>query len=110
MQDSFLFILNSISHQNTTLPICIYYSNVKANCDRSITNFAEDIKDCVVYSILINQIAPVKSGVDKSGLEKLDPVERAEQTLKQASKIECRWMMDSNNYEQIIFIWISSLM
>ena len=95
-----LISIHSKQHYTISILLCPFVHTIpifKANCDRSITNFAEDIKDCVVYSILINQIAPVESGVDKSGLEKLDPVERAEQTLKQASKIECRLMIDSND-------------
>jgi len=68
----------------------VNYQLQQANSDRSITNFCEDIKDCVVYSILLDQIAPLESGVDRSALKKKDPVERAEQTLKQASKIGCR--------------------
>ena len=75
-----------ISH----LHFLIVHHKLQANSDRSITNFCEDIKDCVVYSILLDQIAPLESGVDRSALKKKDPVERAEQTLKQASKIGCR--------------------
>ena len=69
---------NSISHIS------------QANCDRTISNFGEDIKDSVVYGNLIDQIAPAGSGVNKLGLQKSDLRERAEETLKQADKIECR--------------------
>ena len=44
----------------------------------------------MVYGNLINQIAPPGSGVNKLGLNKEDLKERAEETLKQADKIECR--------------------
>jgi len=75
----------------------VNYQLQQANSDRSITNFCEDIKDCVVYSILLDQIAPLESGVDRSALKKKDPVERAEQTLKQASKIGCREFVKPND-------------
>ena len=63
---------------------------MQANCDRKISNFGNDIKDSVVYVNLINQIAPSGSGVDKLGLQKSNLRERAEETLKQAEKIDCR--------------------
>ena len=64
---------------------------MQANCDRTISNFGEDIKDSVVYGNLIDQIAPPGSGVNKLGLQKSDLKERAEETLKQADKIDCRY-------------------
>jgi len=74
----------------------VNYQLGKANCDRTICNFGDDIKDSVVYGNLINQIAPPGSGVDKLGLKKSDLKERAEETLKQADKIECREFVTPN--------------
>ena len=63
----------------------------KAGCDRTISNFGPDIKDSVVYGNLINQIQPPGSGVNKLPLQKSDLKERAEGTLEQADKIDCRY-------------------
>ena len=68
----------------------IFKISLQANCDRIISNFGNDIKDSVVYVNLINQIAPPESGVDKLGLQVSNLRERAEETLKQADKIDCR--------------------
>merc|ERR1712226_1029074 len=50
----------------------------------------------VVYGNLIDQIAPAGSGVNKLGLQKTDLHERAEETLKQADKIDCREFVTPN--------------
>jgi hypothetical protein len=55
-----------------------------------MTNFGNDIKDSVIYGNLIDQIAPPDKGVNRQGLLKMDLKERAEETLKQADKLECR--------------------
>ena len=57
--------------------------------DRRVSNFSEDIKDSVVYTHLLHQIAPEDAGVNKLALQKSDLTERAEETLKQADKIDC---------------------
>jgi len=74
----------------------VNYQLGKANCDRTISNFGEDIKDSIVYGNLIDQIAPPGSGVNKLGLQKSDLKERAEEVLKQADKIECREFVTPN--------------
>ena len=56
-----------------------------------MTNFGNDIKDSVIYGNLIDQIAPPDKGVNRQGLLKTDLKERAEETLKQADKLECRY-------------------
>merc|ERR1711971_1481607 len=54
-----------------------------------VSNFSEDIKDSVVYTHLLHQIAPEDAGVNKLALQKNDLTERAEETLQQAEKINC---------------------
>ena len=55
-----------------------------------INNFSKDIKDSIAYTHLIKQIAPEDSFVDKSALQKDDPMERARKVLLQANKIGCK--------------------
>ena len=62
----------------------------QAGCDRRINNFSSDVKDSVIYGNLIKQIAPEGSGVNKLALQKDDLKERAEGTLEEADKIDCR--------------------
>ena len=57
--------------------------------DRKVSNFSKDIKDSEVYTHLMHQIAPKDAGVNKLALQKSDLTERAEETLKQADKIDC---------------------
>ena len=63
---------------------------MQAGCDRVMTNFGKDIKDSVIYGNLINQIAPPGTGVNKLALQESDLKKRAEGTLQQADKIDCR--------------------
>jgi len=67
----------------------VNYQLDKAGVDRRVSNFSEDIKDSVVYTHLIHQIAPENAGVNKLALQKSDLTERAEETLQQADKINC---------------------
>jgi len=46
----------------------VNYQLRQSNCDRQITNLTNDIKDSVVYSHLINQIAPPELGVNTDAL------------------------------------------
>jgi len=59
-----------------------------AGSSRRINNFSGDIKDSEVYTILLNQLAPKKC--DKSPLNESDLTKRAEKTLVNAAKIDCR--------------------
>jgi len=67
----------------------VNYQLDKAGVDRTVSNFSKDIKDSEVYTHLMNQIAPKDAGVNKLALQKSDLTERAEETLKQADKIDC---------------------
>jgi len=67
----------------------VNYQLDKAGVDRRLSNFSKDIKDSEVYTHLMHQIAPKDAGVNKLALQKSDLTERAEETLKQADKIDC---------------------
>lgn len=67
----------------------VNYHMEKAGSDRRISNFASDIQDSVVYTILLNRICPNKE-CDLSPLNESDLVQRAEKMLQQADKINCR--------------------
>ena len=55
-----------------------------------MSNFKDDIRDSEAYSHLIHQIAPKEAGTHLGALERKDRTERAEITLEQAQKIDCR--------------------
>lgn len=61
----------------------------KAGVDKKLNNFSKDIKDSEIYNHLMHQIAPQHLHVNKSALQKEDLTERAEETLKQADKMDC---------------------
>ena len=64
----------------------------QAGSDLVMKNYKESIKDSLIYIILIKQIAPAGSGVSKiAALAQEDRMERAEETLKMAEKINCRY-------------------
>ena len=74
-----------------------------------MSDFSEDIKDSVVYTHLIHQIAPEDAGVNKSALQKSDLTERAEETLQQADKINCNeWVTSYAIVQGVdkVFIWV----
>ena len=77
--------------------------------DRRASNFSEDIKDSVAYTHLIHQIAPETAGVNKLALQKSDLTERAEETLKQADKIDCNEFVtpyDIVHGIEKVFVWV----
>ena len=62
----------------------------QAGVDRQIKNFGKDISDSEIYTHLIHQIAPKDRGVNKKALQTQDLLERANTTLDQADKLDCR--------------------
>ena len=54
-------------------------------------NYKEDVKDSIIYIILIKQIAPPGSGMTKLALGQEDLMERAEEMLQMAELINCRY-------------------
>ena len=78
--------------------------------DRRVSNFSEDIKDSVVYTHLLHQIAPEVAGVNKLALQKSDLTERAEETLQQADKINCNeWVTPYAIVQGVDKVFISIL-
>lgn len=57
---------------------------------RKVKNFHNDIKDSECYTILLAQIAPKGSGVDKNALNVSDLEKRAGMVLDNAAKIDCK--------------------
>lgn len=57
-----------------------------------ITNFTDDIKDSIAYIHLLNQIAPADQDepMSLSALKENDLLKRAEKTLQEAEKLNCR--------------------
>jgi plastin-1 len=64
------------------------YHLKNAGSDRRVSNFSSDIKDSVVYTIVMNRLVPDKC--DKEPLNESDLTKRAEMVLKNAEKIGCR--------------------
>ncbi|OTF75279.1 plastin-2-like protein, partial [Euroglyphus maynei] len=75
----------------------VNYQLEKANVDRRISNFTNDIKDSEVYTHLLHQIAPPEKNVNKDALRERDMLERAEIMLKQADKLGCRSFLTPQN-------------
>nr|WAW84881.1 fimbrin 1 [Halisarca dujardinii] len=66
------------------------YHLAEAGHPRRVHNFTKDIMDSENYTILLNQIAPPGSGVNRSPLDEHDTSRRAEGMLQQADKLGCR--------------------
>jgi len=64
------------------------YHLKNAGSDRRVNNFSSDIKDSVVYTIVMNRLVPDKC--DTEALNVSDVNKRAELVLKNAEKIECK--------------------
>ncbi|QLQ82403.1 hypothetical protein HG537_0H01650 [Torulaspora globosa] len=59
-----------------------------ANWNRRVTNFSGDVSDGENYTILLNQLAP--SLCSTAPLQTTDLLQRAEQVLQNAEKLDCR--------------------
>jgi len=91
----------------------VNYQLDKAGVDRKLSNFSKDIKDSEVYTHLMHQIAPKDAGVNKLALQKSDLTERAEETLKQADKIDCNEFVSPydivNGIEKLNLAFVANL-
>ena len=64
------------------------YHLKNAKWDRRVTNFSSDVKDGENYTVLLNQLAP--ETCSRSPLQTRDLLQRAEQVLQNAEKLDCR--------------------
>ncbi|KAJ5286920.1 hypothetical protein N7478_002606 [Penicillium angulare] len=64
------------------------YHLKNAKWDRRVTNFSTDVKDGENYTVLLNQLAP--EVCSRSPLQTNDLLQRAEQVLTNAEKLDCR--------------------
>ncbi|RDW57987.1 hypothetical protein BP5796_02335 [Coleophoma crateriformis] len=60
-----------------------------ANWPRRVQNFSSDVKDAENYTVLLAQIAP-EYGCDRGPLQTRDVLQRAEEVLQNADKLNCR--------------------
>ncbi|KAF3902523.1 Fimbrin [Orbilia brochopaga] len=59
-----------------------------ANWPRRVGNFSSDVKDAENYTVLLNQLAP--DLCSRAPLQTRDVLQRAEQVLENADKLDCR--------------------
>lgn len=64
------------------------YHLKQANWNRRVANFSKDVSDGENYTILLNQLSP--SLCSTAPLQTTDLLQRAEQVLENAEKLECR--------------------
>jgi plastin-1 len=64
------------------------YHLKNAKWDKKVTNFSTDVKNGENYAVLLNQLAP--NLCSRAPLETRDLLERAEQVLANAEKLNCR--------------------
>ncbi|XP_069133619.1 plastin-1-like [Argopecten irradians] len=67
----------------------VNYHLERANIDKRISNFTEDIKDSEAYIHLLHQIAPKDAGVTTEAKFISDDTDRAAGMLEEAAKIGC---------------------
>ncbi|KAA6406609.1 MAG: fimbrin [Lasallia pustulata] len=64
------------------------YHLKNAKWERRVTNFSSDVKDGENYTILLNQLSP--ETCSRGPLQTRDLLQRAEQVLQNAERLECR--------------------
>ncbi|KAJ6015047.1 hypothetical protein N7540_009638 [Penicillium herquei] len=64
------------------------YHLKNAKWERRVTNFSTDVKDGENYTVLLNQLAP--DVCSRSPLQTRDMLQRAEEVLTNADKLDCR--------------------
>ncbi|KAK0399244.1 hypothetical protein QR680_002958 [Steinernema hermaphroditum] len=75
----------------------VNYHLERAGVDRRLTNFTNDVTDSVIYTHLLNQIAPRGAGVSLAPLNVHGNVPRAGAMLNEAEKLECREFVTAND-------------
>ncbi len=85
----------------------------RAGTDTRVNNFSGDIKNSEAYAHLLHQIAPKDAGVHKGALDRKDLTARAEETLDQAEKIDCREFVTAsdvvNGVERLNLAFVANL-
>ncbi|KAI9676499.1 MAG: Fimbrin, actin-bundling protein [Caeruleum heppii] len=66
-----------------------------AKWDRRVANFSSDVKDAENYTILLNQLSP--ENCSRSPLQTRDLLQRAEQVLDNAEKLDCRKFLTASS-------------
>ena len=64
------------------------YHLKNAKWERRVTNFSSDVKDGENYTVLLNQLSP--ENCSRGPLQTRDLLQRAEQVLQNADKLDCR--------------------
>ena len=67
----------------------VNYHLKAANWPRRVQNFSGDVKDAENYTVLLAQIAP-EYGITRAPLQTRDLLQRAEEVLQNADKLDCR--------------------
>jgi plastin-1 len=67
----------------------VNYHLKAANWPRRVQNFSSDVKDAENYTVLLAQIAP-EYGITRAPLQTRDLLQRAEEVLQNADKLNCR--------------------
>jgi len=75
----------------------VNYHLSRSTCNRRIANLTTDIKDSIVYTYLLHQIAPKEYGVTTEPEQVGDLTARAERMLQEADKIGCRSFVAPND-------------
>ncbi|KAL8795038.1 MAG: hypothetical protein Q9195_002486 [Heterodermia aff. obscurata] len=71
------------------------YHLKNAKWNRTVQNFSHDVKDGENYTVLLNQLAP--DLCNRSPLQTRDLLQRAEQVLDNADKLECRKFLSATS-------------
>lgn len=88
--------LMKLSHEELLLRWVNYHLEENVNYSgEPIKNFSKDIKDSVAYQYLMEQIQPKNTGLVASPTNP-DLLERAEETLKMADRLNCREFVGPN--------------
>ncbi|CAI5449040.1 unnamed protein product [Caenorhabditis angaria] len=75
----------------------VNYHLDRAGTQRRLHNFTSDIVDSEIYTYLLNQIAPVGSGVTLAPLNVQGNIPRAGAMLGEAEKLDCREFVTAND-------------
>jgi plastin-3 len=75
----------------------VNYHLANAGIDRRLNNFTSDVTDSIIYTHLINQIAPKAAGTTLGPLHVQGNLPRASAMLDEADKLDCREFVAPND-------------